>query len=274
VWDGNIPLHEWKETHQSDYSDEKGHFINIEKQPVTTWVFEEGTFVPAAKIRENVRLSIVTNYMGTPEAMYDEDGQKSWSCELNSYGKVRNYEGQYKTDCPFRYQGQYEDRETGLYYNRFRYYSPEEGIYISQDPIRLRGGHTLYSYVKDTNGWVDVFGLELVTVYRFDQHSPEEISDSGGFHAKAPDSNVDLYDYAANNTPSQYISTSPSKKAVQNFAADYYDNEGYIYTIEIDDSNGVYVNDVLGSLSPHSEEEELAILNEIPNENIVGCEEA
>jgi hypothetical protein len=29
-----------------------------------------------------------------------------------------------KTMCPFRYQGQYEDAETGLYYNRFRYYSP------------------------------------------------------------------------------------------------------------------------------------------------------
>ncbi|WP_299902879.1 RHS repeat-associated core domain-containing protein [uncultured Aquimarina sp.] len=33
-------------------------------------------------------------------------------------------------DCPFRYQGQYEDSETELYYNRFRYYSPDEGVYI------------------------------------------------------------------------------------------------------------------------------------------------
>ncbi|TDH23956.1 RHS repeat-associated core domain-containing protein [Segetibacter sp. 3557_3] len=42
--------------------------------------------------------------------------------------------------CLFRDQGQYEDQETGLYYNRFRYYSPDEGIYLSQDPIRLAGG--------------------------------------------------------------------------------------------------------------------------------------
>lgn len=45
-------------------------------------------------------------------------------------------------------------------YNRFRYYSPDEGMYISQDPIRLNGGFTLYSYVHDPNGWVDVLGLE------------------------------------------------------------------------------------------------------------------
>ena len=63
-------------------------------------------------------------------------------------------------DCPFRYQGQYEDRETGLYYNRFRYYSPDEGMYISQDPIGLAGSNpTLYGYVCDPNSWVDELGL-------------------------------------------------------------------------------------------------------------------
>ena len=63
-------------------------------------------------------------------------------------------------DCPFRYQGQYEDSETGLYYNRFRYYSPDEGMYISQDPIGLQGGMQLYAYVHDVNSWVDPLGLE------------------------------------------------------------------------------------------------------------------
>ena len=62
---------------------------------------------------------------------------------------------------PFRQLGQYEDEETGLYYNRFRYYSPESGLYISQDPIGLAGGNpTLYGYVSDSNSWVDEFGLK------------------------------------------------------------------------------------------------------------------
>ena len=65
-----------------------------------------------------------------------------------------------RSDVLFRYQGQYEDSETGLYYNRFRYLDPNTGNYISQDPIGLAGGNpTLYGYVKDVNSWVDVFGL-------------------------------------------------------------------------------------------------------------------
>jgi RHS repeat-associated protein len=159
TWDGNVPLHEDRESWRRDWEEGRGEFRNITKSPLVTWVFEEGTFVPAAKITEKEKLSIVTNYLGTPEAMYREDGEKVWTCELNSYGRVRNFQGESKTGCPFRYQGQYEDSETGLYYNRFRYYSPDEGIYLSQDPIGLRGGFELYSYVHDINTWIDEFGL-------------------------------------------------------------------------------------------------------------------
>ncbi len=61
----------------------------------------------------------------------------------------------------FRCQGQYEDCETGLYYNQFRYYSPETGSYISQDPIGLAGGNpTLYGYVFDSNTQIDPLGLD------------------------------------------------------------------------------------------------------------------
>ncbi|MFJ1492461.1 RHS repeat domain-containing protein [Capnocytophaga canis] len=64
---------------------------------------------------------------------------------------------------PFLYAGQYYDKETDLAYNRFRYYSPDTGIYISQDPIRLAGNNpTLYGYVFDSNTEVDVFGLLFV----------------------------------------------------------------------------------------------------------------
>jgi RHS repeat-associated protein len=93
-------------------------------------------------------------------------GKKVWECELDIYGKVRNLQGD-QGFIPFRYQGQYEDQETGLYYNRFRYYSPEEGLYLSQDPIRLLGGDKFYGYVHDPNGWVDVLGLAGFTPVPF-----------------------------------------------------------------------------------------------------------
>ncbi len=90
--------------------------------------------------------------------MYDDAGDQVWEMDLSIFGQVRNMEG-WRAACPFRYPGQYEDVETGLYYNRFRYYDPEGGVYVSQDPILLQGGLALYSYVPDTNTWVDIFGL-------------------------------------------------------------------------------------------------------------------
>nr|WP_234398177.1 RHS repeat-associated core domain-containing protein [Prevotella fusca] len=82
-----------------------------------------------------------------------------WQADYDIYGNVRNLHGSRKF-IPFRQLGQYEDDETGLYYNRFRYYDARIGNYINQDPIRLGGGNpTLYGYVIDTNVWIDEFGL-------------------------------------------------------------------------------------------------------------------
>ena len=67
---------------------------------------------------------------------------------------------------PFKYQGQYYDSEVELCYNRFRYYHPETGRYISEDPIKLLGGFNVFAYVGDTNAWVDVLGLEGSTYAR------------------------------------------------------------------------------------------------------------
>jgi len=72
-----------------------------------------------------------------------------WARELDLYGNAIAGDSSF---IPFLYQGQYYDEEIGLAYNRFRYYSPESGTYISQDPIRLAGGLAFYGYVMDCNG--------------------------------------------------------------------------------------------------------------------------
>jgi type VI secretion system secreted protein VgrG len=61
---------------------------------------------------------------------------------------------------PIRFQGQWHDEESGIYYNRHRYYDPQQGRYISQDPIGLKGGANLYGYVTNPTGMVDPLGLE------------------------------------------------------------------------------------------------------------------
>ena len=105
---------------------------------------------------DNESYSIVSDYLGTPTHAYGSDGSLAWERELDIYGRPRKGDNEF---IPFLYQGQYFDKETGLAYNRFRYYDPSTGSYISQDPIRLEGGMNIYSYVHNTNLGLDIFGL-------------------------------------------------------------------------------------------------------------------
>ncbi|RPD43592.1 hypothetical protein DNI29_23400 [Hymenobacter sediminis] len=122
VWDGDQPLHEWQELEVGPGSGAA--------QELTTWLFEDDSFAPMAKLQASGAHSVVCDHLGTPLALYDAQGSVTWEAELDSYGAVRRGRGAAQA-CPFRYQGQYDDTETGLYYNRFRYYDPEVGVYIS-----------------------------------------------------------------------------------------------------------------------------------------------
>ena len=163
IWDGNIPLHEWVESANNRVSVEQlavqAREITVHySEPVITWLFEPESFAPLAKLTPEASFGIVSDHLGTPLSMHKSTDDTVWSADLNSYGKLLNLRGKVE-DCPFRYPGQYEDVETGLYYNRFRYYDAHEGIYISQDPIRIRGGISFYTYPYDPKKLIDPFGL-------------------------------------------------------------------------------------------------------------------
>lgn len=165
LWDGDVPLHEWTyplSERPDTVDDSEGWRSYQTPEPqteLTTWIFDEGTFVPSAKLVGDRRYSIISDYLGTPVEAYDEEGRRVWQRELDIYGRTRIERGEVGL-VPFLYQGQYLDKETGLAYNRFRYYSPETGAYISQDPIRLEAGLTnLYAYVFDSSTQIDPLGL-------------------------------------------------------------------------------------------------------------------
>ena len=162
LWNGNVPLHEWT---PSQSRNENGE-IEENQKDLRTWLFEEESFVPLALFQDGKAYSIVTDHLGTPVEAYNEQGEEVWYRRLDMNGNVieersMNYTS-YKDyiKIPFLFQGQYYDEEVKLAYNRFRYYAPELGRYISEDPIRFESGQVnLFTYVKDTNVWIDMLGL-------------------------------------------------------------------------------------------------------------------
>ena len=99
-----------------------------------------------------------TDHLGTPLALTDEQGKLLWEASPDDCAAVGKQQS--NTAQPIRYQGQYEDEESGLYYNRRRYYDPLLGRYVNQDPIGLLGGVNNYAYPHAPAGWVDPMGLK------------------------------------------------------------------------------------------------------------------
>jgi RHS repeat-associated protein len=80
------------------------------------------------------------DHLGTPLALTDRQGQVVWAAKLDPWGNVQEEYNPNDIEQNIRLPGQHHDRETGLYYNRHRYYDPKIRNYINQDPIGLRGG--------------------------------------------------------------------------------------------------------------------------------------
>lgn len=98
------------------------------------------------------------DHLGTPQALYGEEGQEAWSARYQAWGRIYRYEKK-EIEQPLRFQGQYEDEETGLFYNRHRYYDPDLGRYITHDPIGFFGGNNFFQYAPQPTGWIDPLGL-------------------------------------------------------------------------------------------------------------------
>ncbi len=109
------------------------------------------------------------NHLGTPQELSDEKGDIIWLSYDRAWGG--SFDTLYKPQFidnfaisenelqPFKFQGQSLDVETGLHYNRFRYYDSDVGMFISRDPIELLGGINNFAYAPNPIEWIDPYGL-------------------------------------------------------------------------------------------------------------------
>jgi RHS repeat-associated protein len=104
------------------------------------------------------------DHLGTPLALINQQGGVAWQAEFDAWGNQvagRNPQRLYQ---PIRMQGQHYDEETGLHYNRHRYYDPILGRYINQDPIGLNGGVNPYQYPLNPIQEGDPLGLKTAII--------------------------------------------------------------------------------------------------------------
>ncbi|WP_249126436.1 RHS repeat-associated core domain-containing protein, partial [Aeromonas popoffii] len=130
-----------------------------------SFIYEPGSFKPLVQLEGEGTDAEVFHYqldhLGTPLALTRDNGATAWQVRYRAYGNVWREEIA-EVATPLRFQGQYFDAETGLHYNRHRYYQPETGRFITPDPIGLAGGLNNYQYAPNPTGWVDPLGLTNV----------------------------------------------------------------------------------------------------------------
>ena len=104
------------------------------------------------------------DHRGLPLALISPDNGIAWRGEYDEWGNLLREESPQEPQLQqlIRLPGQQYDEESGLYYNRHRYYNPELGRYITQDPIGLKGGWNLYSYAfSNPIKFIDPRGLDI-----------------------------------------------------------------------------------------------------------------
>ncbi|EKD0815514.1 RHS repeat protein, partial [Escherichia coli] len=105
------------------------------------------------------------DHRGLPLALISKEGATEWCAEYDEWGNLLNEENPHQLQQLIRLPGQQYDEESGLYYNRHRYYDPLQGRYITQDPIGLKGGWNFYQYPLNPVINVDPQGLVDINLY-------------------------------------------------------------------------------------------------------------
>ena len=163
LWDGDQVAYQETERHNTLESQRHNVFNGWEL------IAQQDNYFKTDLRNHHKTWTQTTNYAvcqpnGQPLALFNPQGKRTWRkapSSLWGLPLVESWES--KQAEPLNpnllFAGQYFDQESGLAYNRFRYYDPQSGCYLKSDPIGLAGGETPYAYVHNPMGWIDPFGL-------------------------------------------------------------------------------------------------------------------
>ena len=172
IWNNNVILHQ------------------VENEDLhSTWLYHTNNNDPIGTYQNDTIYSIITDAVGKPTEIIDKNGTLVWSCLYNAWGEA-SISTNSSIECNLRFPGQWFDKENGLHYNRFRYYHPDTGRFISPDPIGLYNDLNEYLYAPNPINWEDFFGL--------------------AFSSGKPPHTADVTIYDNNNRDLKYVGTISS----------------------------------------------------------------
>lgn len=125
------------------------------------YLFLPDSFVPLAHSVGDNKFYYNDDQRGTVREVYDSQGNTAARFRYLAFGRREILEqSRPEADCPFRLLGQYFDEETGLHYNRFRYFDPAAARFLSADLWSHEVETNPYSYGLNPIGWNDPMGLD------------------------------------------------------------------------------------------------------------------
>ena len=136
---------------------------------------------PFTKLEGKHIYALHTDNLGTPRAATDKKGNTVWQADYSPFGKA-NITTQ-RITLNLRFPGQYEDQETGKYYNYLRTYDPDTGRYSTSDPIGLMGGINTYAYVSGNPlSLMDPLGLAPISTAPQTTYKPKAYNTTDGYY--------------------------------------------------------------------------------------------
>lgn len=190
LWDRDLQIQEYSDTHVYTTIYDQDSFKPVARlmwlrddmpQPINDEpiIKQDNPHLPVeVELKSNIQVYHYHNdQLGTPNEMTNEKGEVVWLADYEAWSntakvvwreeKLEQLQVSVDELQPIRFQGQSFDTETGLHYNRFRYFDPDLGMFTARDPIGLMGGDNVFAYAPNPTGFIDPLGL-ITGAYNYD----------------------------------------------------------------------------------------------------------